>query len=70
MKFGNQPLYCYLSNSTALSSGTIAGIIVGTIIGLVLIAGFFLVLFLRKLVSGMKICYDMKPHVAGTITTD
>ena len=36
----------------------------GTITGVVLIAGFFLiVLFLKKPVSGMKICYDMKPHV-------
>ena len=60
-------LYCYLSNSTALSPGAIAGIIVGTIIGLVLIAGFFfIVFFLRKLMSGMKIIYvseDMKRHV-------
>ena len=46
------------SNSTALSSGTIAGIVLGTIIGLVLIAVLLLiVLFLRKHVSGMGICY-------------
>ena len=50
-------LYCYLLNSTALSPGTVAGIIVGTISGLVLIAGFFLIVFfLRKFVSGMGIC--------------
>ena len=50
-------LYHYLSNCTALSPGTIAGIIVGTIVGLVLIAGvFFIVFFPRKLLSGMRIC--------------
>ena len=50
------PYSAVLSNCTALSPGTIAGIIVGTITGLVLIAGFFfIVFFLRKLVSGMRI---------------
>ena len=62
-----KPLYCYLSNSTALSPGTIAGIIVGTITGLVLITGFiFIVFLLRKLISGMRIIYvseDMKQIV-------
>ena len=51
-------LYGYLLNSTALSPGTVAGIVVGTIGGLVLIAGFFLIVFfLRKLTLGMG---DMK----------
>ena len=47
-------LYCYLLNSTALSPGIVAGIVVGAIGGLVLTAGFFLIVFfLRKLTSGM-----------------
>ena len=50
--------YGYLLYSTALSPGTVAGIVVGTIGGLVLIAGFFLIVFfLRKLTLGMG---DMK----------
>ena len=49
-------LYCYLLNSTALSPGTVAGIVVGTIGGLVLITGIFLIVFfLRKFISGMRI---------------
>ena len=55
-----------------LPPGAIAGIVVGTIVGLVLIVGFFLLVFCGILVAGMwtcsqSVCGYMYETLASTV---